>query len=264
MPVLRDRPPDHLKHKDRAVAYYQGISLFLQLLTLAAVTVGILRAQRDKKQLAGLVRTSADEVFDHFQQLLALRDLLRPGFSLTGTRGWAASPDFLLQVVKHALREKPMTIVECSSGTSTLVLARACQLNGQGHVVSLEHDPHYAQSTRDSLRLNGLAPYATVIDAPLLPVRIGEERWHWYAHDLLPSAIDLIVVDGPPGTTQALARYPALPLLKDKLAHQATVFLDDANRPDEVEIIRRWQSEFGLVRAPGVPTEKGIAILQKH
>lgn len=244
------------------MANHESVSMLLQLLTLATLIFMILRAHSDRKKLARQIRASADATFDHVQHLLSLRDLLRPGFSLAGTRGWAASPDFLLPLVKHALKAKPTTIVECSSGTSTLVLARACQLNGHGHVFSLEHDLQYAQLTRESLALNGLAAWATVIDAPLTPVRIGEAQWSWYAHDRVPSVIDMMVVDGPPGTTQTLARYPALALLKDKLAPQAVIFLDDANRPDEVEIARRWQREFGLVRVPGLPAEKGIAILR--
>ena len=45
--------------------------------------------------------------------------------------------------------------------------------------------------------------------------------------------IDLLLVDGPPAYAvgHGLARYPALPVLRDRLAPGATVVLDDVERP---------------------------------
>ena len=60
--------------------------------------------------------------------------------------------------------------------------------------------------------------------------------------------IDLLVVDGPPAFADGLglARHPALPVLRDRLAPDATVVLDDVERPGEQEVLRRWEDEFGL------------------
>ena len=113
--------------------------------------------------------------------------------SLPSTRGWAASPDFLAELVKYALAEKPATVVECSSGTSTIVLARCMQINGSGKVYSLEHDPIYSKKTRDQLARHGLSAFAEVIDAPPEPdkffrriVDLVRARWtpetHSYKH----------------------------------------------------------------------------------
>ena len=61
--------------------------------------------------------------------------------------------------------------------------------------------------------------------------------------------IDLLVVDGPPAFAVgfAHARYPALPVLRDRLAPGATVVLDDVERPGEQEVLRRWEGEYDLV-----------------
>jgi len=50
-------------------------------------------------------------------------------------------------------------------------------------------------------------------------------------------------VDGPPAYAagQGLARYPALPVLRGRLAPGATVILDDVERPGEQEVLRRWE-----------------------
>ncbi len=56
------------------------------------------------------------------------------------------------------------------------------------------------------------------------------------------------MVDGPPAYAagHGLARYPALPVLYDWLAPDATLVLDDAERPGEQEVLRRWERETGL------------------
>lgn len=203
-----------------------------------------------------------------FRQMEALQGLyLDLGLrkSLPATRGWAASPDFLLELARHALQEKPLNVVECSSGTSTLVLARCMQLNGHGKVYSLEHEPHFARQTRRQLAHHGLSDWAEVLDAPLRPHVYADGDWPWYAEEVLPAglAIDLLVIDGPPQATHALARYPAGPALFARLAGGASVFLDDAGRADEQVILLRWSQEFPELAQSSRPCEKGCAVLTR-
>jgi predicted O-methyltransferase YrrM len=204
-----------------------------------------------------------------FRQMEALQGLyveldLRNG--LPATRGWAASPDFLLELVRHARMHTPQCVIECSSGASTLVLARCMQLNGGGKVFSLEHDPYYAQQTRRQLQRHGLSDWAEVIDAPLREHAFGGDKWPWYAlQGIAPDlAVDMLVIDGPPKATRALARYPAGPALFGRLAPGASVFLDDAARPDEQAIVRRWQAEHPELILSMLPCEKGCALLVRR
>lgn len=203
-----------------------------------------------------------------FRQMEALQGLyveLALQRSLPATRGWAASPDFLLELARHARAHAPQQVLECSSGASTLVLARCMQLNGGGKVYSLEHDPHYANLTREQLRRHGLSGWAEVIDAPLREHAISGESWPWYAHEVLPAglSIDMLVIDGPPQATRTLARYPAGPQLFDRLAAGACVFLDDAARPDEQAILQRWQQDHPELVLAMLPCEKGCAVLRR-
>ena len=217
-----------------------------------------------------LVHTIKDDAHvEHaalFRQLEALQGLyvslgLRRALPLT--RGWAASPDFLQELAAHALDEQPDCVVECSSGTSTLVLARCMQINGAGKVFSLEHDPAYARRTRRQLQLHGLADWATVIDAPLLAQAIGGRVQPWYDCSGLPRdlAIDMVVIDGPPQSIAGDARYPAGPVLFPRLAPGAAVFLDDAARPAERAALQRWAGEFPEMEVRSLPCEKGAAVL---
>lgn len=203
-----------------------------------------------------------------FRQLEALQGLyaeLDLKTSLPPTRGWAASPDFLLELARHARDAKPLSVLECSSGVSTLVLARCMQLNGAGKVLSLEHDPKYAEQTRKLLQSHGLQDWAEVLDAPLQVQALDGDTWPWYDLRILSAdvVIDLLVIDGPPQATRKLARYPAGPLLFPRLNAGAHVFLDDAARSDELAIVQRWQKEFPALHHSTRTCEKGCALLIK-
>jgi len=202
-----------------------------------------------------------------FRQLEALQALytdLGLSRSLPDTRGWAASPDFLLELTRHALADAPHVVVECSSGTATMVLARCMQINGVGKVYSLEHDPAYARETRRELERHGLTAWAEVIDAPLTAQEFAGAMWPWYATDGLPQGvdIDMLVIGGPPQATRSCARYPAGPALFVCLSPGAAVFLDDARRHDEQQILRRWANEYPEIEQRQLPSEKGAAILR--
>jgi predicted O-methyltransferase YrrM len=162
-------------------------------------------------------------------------------------RGWVASPDVLLALVRHVRRARPSVILECGSGASTLVLAQAAKLNGRGRVYSIDHDADFARRTREMLEEYGLSDWAEISHAPLRPIEIGGAQWQWYAPEALPATppIDLLFIDGPPSPNlESTTRYPAGPMLFQRLAPGGSVFADDTKRPGETEVLRRWAREF--------------------
>jgi hypothetical protein len=217
-------------------------------------------------QVAGAQVPTSDNLYRQLEALHALHHELALKQALPPLRGWAASPDFLLALERQARRQKPQTVVECSSGASTAVLARCMQLNGGGKVYSLEHDPEYASRTRAELVRMELQEYAEVLDAPLKEIEIGGQRFNWYDLSALPDdvRIDLLAIDGPPMHSAELARYPAGPMLFGRMNDHATVFLDDASRPAEQAILARWRDEFPQMRQESVYCEKGCAVLRKQ
>lgn len=225
----------------------------------------IIRDQHALKAETHQLRKGLSDLYTQLEALVNLRDIISPKEPLPPLRGWAASPDFLLELAKHTLKHKPETIVECSSGASTVVLARCCQLNGLGHVFSLEHDPTYATKTRDLIEGQGLRDWATVIVAPLSRYADHPDI-PWYDIRELPlgeGACALLVVDGPPGGDVKRARYPALPLLMPFLAKNCSVFLDDASRPDEQSIVAEWISKYPQFSVTNLACEKGCTKLTR-
>ena len=242
-----------------------GFLALLLVLLLNAYTLH--KVRRVHLQQYDLRRAMVEESATMYRQLEALSSLERElglPHSLPPLRGWAASPDFLMELVRHVQQEKPRSVVECSSGASTLVLARCMQQNGGGKVHSLEHDPMYAAQTRAQLERQGLSEYAEVLDAPLTPFESGSESWQWYQYRVLQAdlPIDLLVIDGPPMTTGPLARYPAGPALFEQLTANGAVFLDDAARAEETAILARWRREFPQLTQSARYCEKGCAVLR--
>lgn len=239
-----------------------------QVVILAVALILFWKVRRAHIMMYELRDALPFQLANQFKQNEALLGLYREldlRKSLPSTRGWAASPDFLLTISCQVLDTRPETIVECSSGVSTVVLARALQLNGKGHVFSLEHDPVFAQKTRDNLARMDLSDWATVIDAPLVEQNILGETWPWYSIEKLPASlsVNMLVIDGPPATTGKMARYPALPMLRSLLANRCTIFLDDADRSDEQAAVKQWLAQLEGFTLEERVCEKGCAMLVK-
>ena len=163
-------------------------------------------------------------------------------------RGWAASPELLVEVYRQILDKKPRLVLDIGSGLTTLIAAFALKKNGRGHVVALEHEPGFAEETSALLRKHNLGDWGSLEFSRLVDRRVGSERYSWYdARMEFFAPIELMIVDGPPGNSGKLARYPAVPLLRKRLAPSSVIILDDLHRPDEREIFQKWATELGAV-----------------
>jgi predicted O-methyltransferase YrrM len=160
---------------------------------------------------------------------------------------WAPTARTLVWLLDHIAAGQVSRILECGSGASTVWFAAALEEQGEGHVFALESDPRYAEETRSNLDRLGLRHRADVLDAPLIDSAVnGRDARPWYNISGLPEAateIDLLFVDGPVGTLAPEVRYPAFPLLADRLAANAVVVLDDTIRPDEANFVESWLTE---------------------
>jgi len=191
-----------------------------------------------------------------------LKAHLQLDYELPITVDWSAAADFLFLIKDHCLTARPANIVECSSGLTTLVLARCCQLNGSGKVFSLENGEEYVQQTRHNLKRFGLEDFADVIHAPLEELLLSGDEYQWYETTKLPSInIDMLVIDGPPGFIQKHSRFPALPKLFNQLSDESRVFLDDAGRDEEKQIVDKWLALYPVLTHEYIETQRGCSVL---
>lgn len=210
-----------------------------------------------------------NRLYAQFEALTWLTRAANLSWSLPPLRGWAASPDVLLRLHEHVRHTKPKMVVECGSGSSTLVIADALRQNGLGRLISLDHSPEFGGKTRELLKREGLLEWVDLRIADLKPwdgmhlSDESEEVIKWYAQSAVNNVrnIDLLFVDGPPGATCKFARYPALAALVEHLSPGAQVWMDDTVRQEEVEICKDWAERFGY-STEFFPLEKGLGILK--
>ncbi|MEV8633069.1 class I SAM-dependent methyltransferase [Streptosporangium sp. NPDC051023] len=202
-----------------------------------------------------------DRSYAQLEAFTDLRALITPRAPLPALRGWAASPDVLRVMAGWILRTRPKMIVECGSGSSSVWLGYVAERIG-ATIVALEHEPRYAEASRDLVRAHGLSAVVEVRDAPLGPWENESETYLWYSQEALAGIADvgLIFVDGPPGDTGPDARYPALPLLLPHCSEQVAIFLDDAAREGDKAVSDHWAVRFPEVVRTGYPAEKGLDV----
>ena len=249
---------------------YIELASFLVLFTVAAMVGYTLHKLRrihlmQYTLLREHEKTGKDAAgtYKQVESLIWLDRLLGLTHPLPPLRGWAGSPDFLLVLAEHVLAAQPKCVLECSSGASTIVVARCLQKIGTGHVYSLEHSAEYSGKTRAHLKRHGLEEWATILEAPL-ESQAAFNGARWYSLKQLATVkgqVDMLVIDGPPQDTAPLARLPAVPALAHVMAPNCATFLDDSDRPDETAIVVKWLAQFPRLQAEQMWCEKGCVKL---
>lgn len=169
-----------------------------------------------------------------------LDELGLPHNALPHLGSWKADVGFLRHIVREIARLRPANVVELGAGASTLIAARALALHGGGRLTSFDQHGGFVDATRNWLADHGLD--ADLRHAPL-SAESGDWPGRWYAVDGLPDSIDLLIIDGPPWAVHPLVRGAADSLFA-RLSPHAVVLLDDAARPGERIVARRWRKRW--------------------
>lgn len=179
---------------------------------------------------------------------------------------WSIDGHMARFIVEQLLDQRPKTIVELGSGSSTILIARCLQVMGENNVthVAVDHDTKYLELTRRNAQINGVEDRITFLECPLQRYEKLDKLWYGdLEKKLAGKEIDFLIVDAPPAHLQSHSRYPALPLLNTLLAEHCTVVLDDASRKEELEIAQRWVKEFPDFKFELRPEGHGIAVLSR-
>ena len=216
--------------------------------TAAAITRDIqkLAVENKKNSMIAYRQTEA------FNQLTNLLDFKA---AIPSTRSWAASPDLLLTISEIVKKNKPGLVVELGSGVSTLVAAKS----GARKIVSIDNSDAWGAKTVTLLKEHKVRGVDVRI-APLRPYANGSE---WYDLDAIKDLkrIDVLIVDGPPGSKNPEARYPALQQFKNKLSATAIVIIDDVNRDGERKLAEDFAKALPNHELTILDHEKGTAII---
>ena len=243
----------------------QVVSALLAILIIALIIlISILLVKLRSLRVVALSAATKRDVDNLYSQIEAFESLHQElGFdrALPRLRGNNVSPDFLRELAQHVGRRRPQYVVECGSGATTVVLAKAMSRTGYGHVYSLDQDIDSANKTYRWLNEHGLTEWATVIYAEPIQYTLNGNNFDWYALSDLPNtAIDLMVINGPNSKDQKYARYPALFLLRARLTDQSAIIVNNTNRPDDAATLALWAHDFPEFRFQKLRCEKGCAV----
>ena len=211
------------------------------------------------------LENKTEQVYNQIDGLIAISKALEEvRCPLPPFRGWAISPDITRILMKYIFDLQPELMMELGSGVSTIISGYCLKMNGKGKLISLEHEEQFYKDSLTNIRAHSLESYVDLIYAPLKPYELDAKKYSWY--DLskltLDQPIELLLVDGPPGTIQKESRYPAYPLLKQYLNHNAILLIDDYIRQDEKEMVKQWLNDAALVNLNVINTEKGTCVLK--
>jgi predicted O-methyltransferase YrrM len=163
-----------------------------------------------------------------------------PFDALPNLGSWKADTVLLHRIVDTIEQLRPDTVVELGAGASTLVTAKALAINGGGRLVSFDQHGDFVEATRAWLGEHGLSADLRTADLVVPP-----QGWPglWYDVHHLPERIDLLIIDGPPWSIHPFVRGAAESLF-DRVPVGGMVLLDDAARPGERIVARRWRKAW--------------------
>ncbi len=174
-----------------------------------------------------------------------------------GNPGYSAGIAYLTHLCR-AVHENSGGILECGSGLSTLVGGMLARQVGRPWIALENHGPSRRRMRRylAALGLDGVS----LVTAPI--VSYGGYDWYGVPEEIVATIdIDLVICDGPPWHTRG-GRFGLMPAMGARLRPGCRILLDDAYRPAERNIIRRWRDLVDLeVRFLGRPLAYAEIIL---
>lgn len=235
------------------------VTSLYQIRILKRVNEKLIKLVSPERDVRRIAKAQSDAAWEHYRQseyyaqLLRLLDLSAP---IPSTRSWAASPDVLLTLLDLAKRSQPSHILDLGSGMSTLVLGKSAP---QATIISIDNSAEFAGKTKKLLETHGVTNVDLRV-APLTPHHSGVD-WYDLSKFADISNIDLLFVDGPPGSKNPKARHPAIAECVGRLSPRAIVVIDDAVRDGEKDMAHEFAKVLPNHRLEFLSHEKGTAVL---
>lgn len=179
---------------------------------------------------------------------------------------FSISPDAACYLINKVRTKKPLVVIECGSGDSTVIIASGLKKNGKGKIISFEHDKLWAKKSKSMIKNLSLQDYCEVVYAPLEQITVDKGNWLWYSNfenKIKDEKIDMLFIDGPPKKKDSDSpRYPAVPICLSRFNDGAIVILDDAKRTAEKDYIYNWKKKYNLTGDIRLQYERGLGVLK--
>lgn len=190
-----------------------------------------------------------------------IRDILTFYHPLPPSTTFTIAPDAALYLLRHIMEQQPRLIVELGGGLSTILMAKLIKSKGfDTRIITIESDAVYGEALRKELQQHGVEDLTDLRICPIEPTSLG--TWYSIAGNM-PKDIDLLLIDGPPKAVAKDSRYPAFPYFEKYLSADASVIADDADRPDMLRTISRWQQKYTQWNTEWVRLSRTIAVFRR-
>ena len=216
------------------------------------------------------------------ESFINVNNYLENGIMPLNFHGWPISPDIAQFLIQKIEENNYDLVLEFGSGTSTLLFAKALRnrentTNGKEKIlqVAFDHNEKYFHQTIAALATNSLSSRVDVVHTPLVPFQYGDDEFMYYDCKEKFSILKnddkikkiLVLVDGPPGATCPLARFPALIYLLDAFnGKEIHLVLDDYAREEEKKTVSKWEqilcNKNISFKSESISSEKGLYFLQ--
>ena len=208
-----------------------------------------------------------EQILQQLESFMGIQYYLKEGKFLPDMHEWPISPDIALWMMELVATRDYDLILEFGSGTSTLLMAQTLlkatdqgQLKKAAIQVAFEHSAKYHANTLRLLSQAGVERRVDLMLTPLEPYTAPKDdrsRYSYYScgekmaslarqfrSNRQPTKI-FMLVDGPPGSTNKHARYPALQHVLNAFPNaQIDLVLDDYQRQEEKDIAQMWMDDL--------------------
>jgi len=198
------------------------------------------RAQLERYFFSFARKSDIAELYAQIAALLEVRDVVGPGVSFGPLHGWALSADALTIILRDIGGRNRPRVIEFGAGESTIVIAAALRKMDAAPLITIEHDPQFLAGIAQRLVRAGLREQVDLRATKLLeyPARMNFAQCKSYDLSGLHANYDVAIVDGPITHVHGdAARLVPIEWCLSNMNPDASIYLDDASRPEERKII---------------------------
>ena len=179
---------------------------------------------------------------------------LMHGYPYVPFSGSSLRPFCLNHIINDIVINNRTKIIEFGSGVSSIFIGRLIKKNNlKTTLLSVEHDLEWSKQLSIMLLKENLDDVVKIFYAPLKKCALALDENEWYNPAIIDLAVDntlfdMVIIDGPPAwmKDKSRARYPAVPYIMGKLNKNYSIYLDDANRQGEQEIVVAWEQKHTI------------------
>ena len=211
-------------------------------------------------------RSDLDNLYNQLSSLLEVKEIAGSGVRLGPFRGWAISPDALVEVLRDVTSRRTPRVLEFGAGEFTIAIAASLRNMGGGFLVTVEHDAEFGKKISERLSLSGLDRYVSLRIAKIRDYesRFGLPPFRSYDLDILDTDYDVAVVDGPITHLFGMAtRIVPLEWCAVRIKDTGVIYLDDAARLEERAVVEVVCRSVPGLKAQILPAEKGLVRIRR-